>query len=123
MLRRPSPPHSSGSFSAPFSLDPFTLIDDLAAHFAGDDEDDQRCAEEVLLTTLGGLSEDQITGFALRLAFTGHTAIPREGEIDFLAEAEAALAIPKPRKQASAKKTKAPIEAAPITTPKKKVAA
>jgi ParB family chromosome partitioning protein len=98
------------------------VIEDLAAHSAGDDEDDQRCAEEVLLTTLGGLSEDQITGFALRLAFTGHTAIPREGEIYFLAESEAALVLPEPRKPAGAKKTKAPIEAAPATTPKKKAA-
>jgi ParB family chromosome partitioning protein len=123
--------HAPATFSAAqlrvflralLSLDPFTLIDDLAAHFAGDDEDDQRCAEEVLLTTLGGLSEDQITGFALRLAFSGHTAIPREGEIDFLAEAEAALVTPEPREPAGAKKAKAPIEAAPTTTPKKKAA-
>ncbi len=103
-------------------LDPYTLIDDLADHFAGDDEDDKRGAEEVLLATIDGLADDQLTGFALRLALTGHTALPNDGEIDFLAEAEAALAIPKPRKPASAKKTKAPIESAPTPTPKKKAA-
>jgi ParB family chromosome partitioning protein len=99
-------------------LDAYTLIDDLAAHFTGDDENDQRCAEEVLLDTIGGLADDQLTGFALRLALTGHTALPNDGEIDFLAEAEAALVIPKPSKPASAKKTKPPAK----TTPKKKAA-
>ncbi len=103
-------------------LDPYTLIDDLADHFAGDDEDDKRGAEEVLLATIDGLADDQLTGFALRLALTGHTALPNDGEIDFLAEAEAALAIPKPRKPASEKKTKAPTETAPTPTPKKKAA-
>jgi ParB family chromosome partitioning protein len=71
-------------------LDPYTLIDDLAAHFAVDDENDKRCAEDVLLDTISALADDQLTGFALRLALTGHTGLPNEGEIDLLAEAQAA---------------------------------
>jgi ParB family chromosome partitioning protein len=70
---------------------------------AGDDENDKRCAEDVLLDTIGGPAD--------------------EDEIDFLAEAEAALVLLKPGKPASAKKTKAPIEAGPTPTPKKKGAA
>ncbi len=44
--------------------------------------------------TLDGLADDKLTGFALRLVLTGHTSIPRESEIDFLSEAEAAFAPP-----------------------------
>jgi len=99
-------------------LDPHTLIEDLAAHFNGDDENEQRCAEDVLLDTIGGLADDQLTGFALRLALTSHTGLPTGGEIDFLAEAEASLIILEPRKPASTKKPKTPAK----TTPKKKAA-
>jgi hypothetical protein len=35
---------------------------------------------------------------ALRLVFTAHIPIPRESEIDFLTEAEAAFASPHPKK-------------------------
>jgi ParB family chromosome partitioning protein len=103
-------------------LDPHTLIEDLAAHFNGDDENDQRCAEEVLLDTIGALADDQLTGFALRLALTGHTGLPPEGVIDFLAEAEASLIIPKPRKPAIAKKPKTPAKTTPAKTTKNKAA-
>ena len=41
---------------------------------------------------------------ALRLVFTAHIPIPRESEIDFLTEAEAAFAPPHPKKTASKKK-------------------
>jgi ParB family chromosome partitioning protein len=104
-------------------LDLETLIDDLAAHYAGDNEDDQRYSEEVLLTTIDGLADDQLTGFALRLALTGHMGlVPREGDIDFLAEVEAALVLPKPREPAATGKTKTQTGVAPATTPKKKAA-
>jgi ParB family transcriptional regulator, chromosome partitioning protein len=59
-------------------------------------------------------------GFALRLAFAGHTAIPRESEIDFLTEAEAAFAPPQPKKTATKKaRQRRPIEAAAKTAAKK----
>jgi hypothetical protein len=57
--------------------------------------------------------------------FTGHTAIPRENEIDFLteAEAEAAFTLPRPNKTASKKtKTPTPIKTAQKTAMKKKTA-
>ena len=73
----------------------------------------------------------RITGFALRLALVGHIDTPREGEFDFLAEAEAAFAPPQPKNAANKKpkvKTPTPIKAASKsaakkTTAKKKTAA
>ena len=64
------------------NLDPYTFTDDIAEYFAGDDENNQLSAEEILLSTIGALTEDKLTGFALRLALTGHVGIPREGEYD-----------------------------------------
>ena len=58
-----------------------------------------------MVTTVAGLPDDKLTGFAVRLALTTHTAqIPREGEIDFLAAAAAAFAPPQPKKADKPKK-------------------
>ncbi|WP_035357930.1 hypothetical protein [Edaphobacter aggregans] len=76
-----------------------------------------------LLSTIDRLPDHKLTGFALRLVFTGHTPIPRESEIDFLTEAEAAFAPPQPKKTASKKaKTLTPIKADQNTAAKKKTA-
>jgi len=56
-----------------------------------------RTAEEVLSTTIAGLPDDKLTSFALRLALNGHTAIPRESEFDFLAEAESVFTPARPK--------------------------
>jgi hypothetical protein len=54
------------------------------------------------------------------LPLLGHTAIPRESEIDFLTEAEAAFAPPEPKKTATKKaKATTPIKAAEKTAAKK----
>ena len=71
------------------NMDPYSFADDLAVEFNGDDDNDQRCAEEVLLTVIDGLDDTKLTGFAVHLALAGHRNIPKEGEIDFLAEAAA----------------------------------
>ena len=76
------------------NLDPYTFTDDVAEHFAGDNENNQQTAEEILLSTIDGLTDEKLTGFALRLALTGHVAIPRESEFDFLTEAETAFVPP-----------------------------
>ena len=89
------------------NLDPYTFTDDVAEHFAIEHEDSDKTSEEILLTALEGLADDKLTGFALRLVLTQHSPIPREAEIDLLAEAEAAFATPKPKKTAS-KKVKKP---------------
>ncbi len=74
------------------NLDPYTFADDLAEDIAADDENEQRSAEEVLLATIDATADDKLTRFALRLALSGHVGIPRENELDFLTEAEAAFA-------------------------------
>ena len=107
------------------NLDPYTFTDDLAEQIAGEDENEQRTAEEVLLSAIDSLQDDKLTGFALRLALTGHIDIPREGEFDFLAEAEAVFASPQPKNAASKKpkvKTPTPIKAASKSAPKKAAA-
>ncbi len=73
------------------NMDPYTFADDLAVEMNGDDENERRSAEEVLLTAIDGLADDKLTGFALHLAFAGHRSIPKQGENDHLAEAEAAF--------------------------------
>jgi len=110
------------------NIDPYTF-DDVAEHLAANDENNQQTYEEILLSTIDGLPDDKLTGFALRLVFIGHTDIPRESEIDFLTEAEAAFAPPQPKKTATKKaKATTPIKAAQKaaakkTTAKKQVAA
>ena len=81
------------------NLDPYTF-EDVAEHYIGDDEN--------LASILASLSDDKLTGFALRLILTQHAAIPRESEVDFLAEEEAAFVRPPPKKSSKPKQTKAP---------------
>jgi ParB family chromosome partitioning protein len=119
--------------SALCNLDPYTITDDVAEHFAGEDNDHQRTPEEILATALSQTPDEKLTSFALRLALTGYVTIPRENEWDYLAEAEVAFVPPPPaKKKAKANKptlikgsTKASRKAAPqkAATPKKKVAA
>jgi ParB family chromosome partitioning protein len=91
------------------NLDPYTFADDLAEDMS--DENEQRSAEEVLLALIEGTGDDKLTSFTVRLALAGHRGIPRVGEFDFLAEAEAAFLTPKPQKStASRKKEATPIK-------------
>ncbi|MHB8241762.1 MAG: ParB/RepB/Spo0J family partition protein [Solirubrobacteraceae bacterium] len=126
--------NAAASFTAPqlrvllralVNLDPYTFTDDLAEQIAGENENEQRSTEEVLLSAIDGIQDDKLTGFALRLALTGHVAIPREGEVDFLAEAEAVFAPPQPKNATSKKpkvKTPTPIKAASKPAQKKTAA-
>jgi ParB family chromosome partitioning protein len=98
------------------NLDPYTFADDLAEDIAGDNENEHRSAEEVLLATIDATTDDKLTRFALRLALAGHVGIPREGEFDLLTEAEGVFAPLPPKKRAATKKAKEP---APIELPAK----
>jgi ParB family chromosome partitioning protein len=81
------------------------FAEDVAADIVGDDDNNQLDAEDVLINTVVALPDDKLIGFAVRLAFTTHTAqIPREGEMDFLAAATAAFALPQPKKAGKPKK-------------------
>jgi hypothetical protein len=105
------------------TIDPYAF-DDVAEQLAANDENNEQTSEEILLSTIDGLPDDKLTGFTLRLVLTAHTAIPRESEIDFLAEAEAALAPSEPKKTANKKaKTPTPIKTAQKTTAAKKTKA
>jgi ParB family chromosome partitioning protein len=99
------------------NIDPYTF-DEVAESFA-DDENNQQSSEEILLSTIDGLPDDKLTGFALRLVITAHIPIPCEGELDYLAEAETAFAPPQPKKAASKKTTTTPT---PIKAAKKSAA-
>ena len=85
------------------NIDPYTF-NDVAEYLAANNENNEQSSEEILLSTIDGLPDDKLTGFALRLVFTGHTAISRESEIGSLTEAEAAFAPPQPKKTASKKR-------------------
>jgi len=94
------------------NLDPYTITDDVAEHFAGGNENIQQTAEEILASALGETPDEKLTSFALRLALTGYVTIPRESEFDFLAEAEAAFIPPKSQAEKKPKKAPTPIKAA-----------
>ena len=102
------------------NLDPYDFAEDVAAYFVGDDENNQQTPEEVLASAVTNLPDEKLTGFALRLALTGHTDIPREGDFDFLAEAESVFIAPQLKKKADAKKSKVtkPNAAKPAPAPK-----
>ena len=106
------------------NLDPYTLTDDVAEHFAGHDENHQQTAEEIMASALTETPDEKLTSFALRIVLTGYVAILPEGESDLLAEAAAAFVPPQPPKEKKAKKTPTPMKAATKkTATKKKVAA
>jgi ParB family transcriptional regulator, chromosome partitioning protein len=84
-------------------IDPYQFIDDAAAYFVTD-ENNQQTAEEVLTAIVDGLEEEKLTSFALRLVLTTHAGIPRENEIDSLNEAEQVFARPEPKEPAAKKK-------------------
>jgi len=104
-------------------VDTLTFADDLAEGIAADNENEQRSAEEVLLSTIDATADDKLTRFALRLALAGHVGIPREGEFDFLTEAESVFTPPLPKKIVAPKKAKqpTPIESPAKAVPKAKV--
>ncbi|UWZ85142.1 ParB/RepB/Spo0J family partition protein [Occallatibacter riparius] len=91
------------------NIDAYDFTDDVAAHFVGDDENNQQSAEEVLLSVVDGMEDDKLPAFALRLSLTGHVDIPSEGETDHLIEAEKLFAPAQPKtatKKPSANATK-----------------
>ena len=114
--------------SALVNLDPYDFAEDVAEFYVGGDERNQQTPEEVLLSTIATLPDEKLTGFALRLVLTGHTDIPREGDFDYLAQAEATFVPPQPKKS-QGKKPKPAIVKRPhpsakeTAPPKKKIAA
>ena len=99
-------------------IDPYSFLEEVASHFAGNDENAQQTDEEIVLAALDNTADDKLTGFALRLALTDHVGIPPEDEPDPLSEAEAAFApqppkSSKPKATTKSKEMPAPVKAAP----------
>ena len=83
--------------SALVNLDPYDFAEDVAAFYVIDNENNEQTAEEVLSCTLATLLDEKLTEFALRLVLTGHTDLPRESDINFLAQVEVAFFRPHPK--------------------------
>jgi ParB family transcriptional regulator, chromosome partitioning protein len=83
------------------NLDPYSFTDDVAEHFAAEDQDHNTTSEEILRAAVDALADDKLTGFALRLVLTGDLPIPDDGEVDLLTEAEAAFVPAKSKKTAN----------------------
>ena len=112
--------HAPATFTAPqlrvflfalINLDPYDFAEDVAAFYAGDDENNQQTPEEILLSTLTNLPDEKLTQFALRLVLTGHTDTPRENDFDYLAQAASLFDASKPK--SSKAKATAPAKGKP----------
>jgi ParB family chromosome partitioning protein len=105
-------------------IDPYSFLEEVASHFAGNEENEQQTDEEIVLAALYNTADDKLTGFALRLMLTDHVGIPYGDQPDLLAEAEAVFAPPQPKAsqpKRTIKSNKAPTEAkAPKKTATKK---
>ena len=90
----------------------YSLLEDVAAHFANGDENTQQSDEEIVLAALDGTTDEKLTGLALRIVLSDHIGIPHENQPDFLTEAEQVFGPKKPkaakRKATATKQAKAP---------------
>ena len=89
-------------------LDPYTFTDEVAEHFAAEEADHDKTSEEILTVAMDALTDDKLTGFALRMVLTGNLPIPSDGDVDSLTEAHAAFVPAKPKK--TARKAKEPVQ-------------
>ena len=100
-------------------IDPCNFLEEVASHFAGNDENTQQTDEEIVLAALDSTADDKLTGLALRLVLTDHLGIPHQDQPDLLAEAEAVFAPPQPKPsqpKSASKSKKAPTQ---VKAPKK----
>ena len=109
-------------------IDPYSFLEEVASHFAGNGENAQRTDEEIVLAALDNIADDKLTAFALRLVLTDHVGIPHEDQPDLLAEAEAAFAPPQqnssqPKSTSKSKRAHTPAKPPKKTTTKKPKAA
>jgi ParB family transcriptional regulator, chromosome partitioning protein len=104
--------NASATFTAPqlrvllrafITCDLYGQSEVVATYYAGGDDDNNQSSEEFLLSVADRLEEVQLPELALRLALCSHIRIPKENEIDHLAEVEKVFA-PKQAKKPTAKK-------------------
>jgi ParB family transcriptional regulator, chromosome partitioning protein len=104
-------------------IDPYSFLEEVASHFAGNDENAQQTDEEIVLAALENTADDKLTSFALRLALIDHVSIPRENEPDPLSEAEAVFAPPQPKSSKPKSVSKSKETPTLVKVPQKKSAA
>ena len=107
-------------------IDPYSFLEEVASHFAGDDENHEQTEQEIVLDALGNTADEKPTSFALRLALTDHLGLPRDTDPDLLSEAEALFAPPQAKLKKASKPKAAPTLVEPAekkTTVKKQKAA
>jgi ParB family chromosome partitioning protein len=76
----------------------YSVLDEVASHFANDDENTQQSDDEIVLAALDGTPDEKLNGLALRLVLSDHVGIPYESQPDLLTEAEQAFAPKKARR-------------------------
>jgi len=101
-------------------IDPYSFLEEVASHFAGNDENAQQSDEEIVLAALDNTADDKLISFALRLTLTDHVSIPRENEPDPLSEAEAVFAPPQPKPSKSKSASKSKETPSPVKTLQKR---
>jgi ParB family chromosome partitioning protein len=107
-------------------IDPYSFLEEVASHFAGDDENHEQTEQEIVLAALSNTANEKLTSFALRLALTDHLGLPRDTDPDLLSEAEALFAPPQAKTKKASKPKAAPVLVKPAekkTTAKKQKAA
>ena len=107
-------------------IDPYSFLEEVASHFAGDDENHEQTEQDIVLSALGTTADEKITSFALRLALTDHLGLPRDTDPDLLTEAEAMFAPPQAKPKKASRPKAAPTLVKPAekkTTAKKQKAA
>ena len=107
-------------------IDPYSFLEEVASHFAGDDENHDQTEQEIVLSAFENTTDERLTSFALRLALTDHLGLPRDTDPDLLSEAEALFAPPQAKPKKASKAQAAPTlvkRAEKKTTAKKQKAA
>jgi ParB family transcriptional regulator, chromosome partitioning protein len=89
-------------------IDPYSFLEEVASHFAGDDENHEQTEQEIVLAALGNTADEKLTSFALRLALTDHLGLPRDTDPDLLSEAEALFAPPQAKPKRASKPKASP---------------
>ncbi|HEY4378977.1 MAG TPA: ParB/RepB/Spo0J family partition protein [Acidobacteriaceae bacterium] len=101
-------------------LSPYGLFEEVAEHFVGDNENNDKTEEEILSEALAACADDKLMGFVLRLLLTAHTDIPQGEQPDLLGKAEAVFVPVKPKAAKAKDQQKVKKEPAVVPAPAKK---
>jgi len=71
-------PNGSTRSSLVAYTDLYSFLEEVASHFAGDDENLEQTEQEIVLAAIANIADDKLTSFALRLALTDHLGMLRD---------------------------------------------